>query len=152
MSNLSFESAARWTERRKGVAECDQTAQPLEFSAPQEFQGEAGYWTPEHLLLGAVASCFVTTFRAIAELSRFEAAALEVSALGAVLKSAEGFEFGEITLRPVLTIREPGQRERALRLLEKTEQLCLISRALKAPVHLKARVDVAAGTRPALVG
>ena len=37
-----------------------------------------GRWTPEDLLLCAVASCYTTTFRAVAESSKFEYKDLQV--------------------------------------------------------------------------
>jgi peroxiredoxin-like protein len=137
------ESAARWTEGHRGLVECDQTSVPLEFSAPVQFQGDPGYWTPEHLLLAAVASCFITTFRVLSKLSRFEFTALEVSVRGTVEKGIDGYQFGMIIIRPVLTINQQPLRERGLRLLEKAEQACMISRSLKPPVQMKAQVEVA---------
>ena len=76
------------------------------FTAPPQFQGEAGFWTPEHYLLAAVAACFVTTFRAIAEISKFEPAGLEISVEGVIEKAEGGFQFTRMSLRPVLTAAE----------------------------------------------
>lgn len=137
------ESGARWTQRRRGIVECDQTDSAIEFSAPAEFQGDAGYWTPEHLLLSAVAACFVTTFRAIADLSKFEFISLEVSASGTLGNVDGTLQFQEVILRPLLTIAREAQHDRALRLLEKTEHGCLISRSLKPKVTLKPLIEVA---------
>lgn len=142
MADYIYESAARWTERRRGLVECDQSSAALEFSAPTEFQGDAGFWTPEHLLLGAIASCFVTTFRAIAELSKFAFISLEVSAQGTLAKAGTGFEFDQITLRPILTLTDDAHSERGIRLLEKAEHACLIARSLKTPVTLKPHVEL----------
>jgi peroxiredoxin-like protein len=151
MSNISsdatYESAARWTQRRRGLVECDQPVAAIEFSAPAEFQGDAGYWTPEHFLLNAVAACFVTTFRAIAELSRFEFVSLEVAARGTLGNNDGTLRFADIVLRPLLSIADEGQRERALRLLEKAERNCLISHSLSA-----APAEIAAPAKTAVVG
>lgn len=45
--------------------------------------------------MAAAASCFVTTFRAIAEFSKFEAAALEISVEGVVEKGDEKRDSGD---------------------------------------------------------
>jgi organic hydroperoxide reductase OsmC/OhrA len=118
----------------------------LPFTAPPQFQGEPGFWTPEHFFLAAIASCFITTFRAIAGLSRLEAAALELSVEGVVGKAEGGLQFTELLLHPVLTIEREEDSERALRLLEKAERSCLISRSIKCPVLVQpeARVGSAA--------
>ena len=141
-SGYSFQASAHWAAGRRGTVAADPAAMPIEFSAPPEFRGEAGYWTPEHFLLAAVASCFVTTFRAIAELSKFDPVHLEVSAEGAVEKGEGGFAFTQVVLKPELTIHQESDRQRAMRLLEKAERSCLISRSLKAAVCLEAQVLV----------
>lgn len=138
-----YRTTARWTGRRNGIVESESPAQPIEFSAPREFLGEAGRWTPEHFLLAAVSACFITTFRAIAELSKFYPETLEVSVKGTVEKAEEGYRFTHIVLKPVLTVSAEAERERASRLLEKAERSCLVSRSLKSDVRLEADVRVA---------
>ena len=39
---------------------------------PAEFGGPGDQWSPETLLVGAVANCFVLTFRAIARASKLD--------------------------------------------------------------------------------
>jgi organic hydroperoxide reductase OsmC/OhrA len=55
---------------RKGIVQAEGVLPSVSFSAPPEFLGEPGFWTPEHFLVASVASCFVSTFSAIAEKSR----------------------------------------------------------------------------------
>jgi peroxiredoxin-like protein len=115
----------------------------MEFSAPPEFRGEAGFWSPEHFLMAAVASCFITTFHAIAEISRFDFESLNISAEGVVEKGQEGYAFTHIVLRPHLTIRKEADRQRAARLLEKTERSCLVSHSLKSEVRMEPMIEIA---------
>lgn len=145
-------STARWTKGRNGIAAADSVEQTIDFSAPVEFQGRSGKWTPEHSLMAAVAGCFVTTFAAIAEFSKFDLASLDVSATGTLEKVEHGFRFTKIVLRPVLVITREEDRERALRLIEKAERSCLVSRSLRSEVTLEPSVEVrgvAGGTRDA---
>src|SRR5436190_13134852 len=99
-------------------------------AAPHQFGGLERRWTPEDLLLGAIASCFTTTFRALSEYSRFEYADLEVEVEGTIRKVESGYSFIGIAMSPKLTIANEEGRELALQLLHKAEQLCLVSRAL----------------------
>ena len=78
-TSYSFESSARWTGGQQGVVAGHEVKPSINFSAPPEFHGQAGVWTPEHFFTSAVATCFITTFQAIAAYSKFEAHALEVS-------------------------------------------------------------------------
>lgn len=147
-TSYSFTSSARWTGDRHGVVEGYEVDPPINFSAPPEFQGQAGVWTPEHFFTSAVATCFITTFQAIAAWSKFEPHALEVSAEGQVEKAEGGFRFTRITVRPILTITTESDRERALRLLEKAESACLISRSLQSQIVLDPRVVLVPAAAP----
>ncbi len=137
-----YVSKAIWTKGRNGTAGAQGAEQTIDFSAPVEFQGRAGEWTPEHFLMAAVAGCFVTTFAAIAEFSKFDFMSLEVAATGTLEKVERGFQFTKITLRPVLAVTREEDRERALRLIEKTERSCLVSRSLRSEVTIEPAVDV----------
>jgi organic hydroperoxide reductase OsmC/OhrA len=82
------------------------------------------------LLLCAIASCFTTTFRVLAEYAQWEYADLEVEATGKVDKADSGYRFSHVVLRPHLKVRTEPDRARGLDLLRKAENLCLVSRAL----------------------
>lgn len=141
-SDYEYRSTARWTRDRRGVVDAEEIDPAIDFSAPPEFQGQAGLWTPEHFLVSAVAACFVTTFLAIAEFSKFEPRSLEVVAEGTVEKAEGHFRFTRVIVRPVLTIENEGQRERALRLLEKAERSCLVSQSLHSQIVLEPMITV----------
>jgi peroxiredoxin-like protein len=127
---------------RNGVVHAEGVLSCISFSAPPEFLGEPGRWTPEHFLVAAVASCFVSTFSGIAEKSRLEFASFNLDAEG-LLGSADGiWRFTEIKLRPVVTVLKEEDRDRAIRLLEKAEKSCLIARSLQFKVTLVPAVKV----------
>jgi organic hydroperoxide reductase OsmC/OhrA len=90
----------------------------------------------------ALASCFTTTFHAIAGSSKFEYTDLAVEAEGTVGKTDNGYCFSEIVIRPSLTIPNEEQREWAISLLDKAKALCLVSRALATTQKFEARVDI----------
>jgi peroxiredoxin-like protein len=139
-TSYNFESSARWTGGQQGVVAGHEVKPLINFSAPPEFHGQAGIWTPEHFFTSAIATCFVTTFQAIAAHSKFEAHALEVSVEGQVEKTEGGFRFTRVTIRPLLAINSESDRERGLRLLEKAEKACLVSRSLSSEIILEPKV------------
>ena len=121
---------------RNGVVQAEGVLSSISFSAPPEFLGEPGRWTPEHFLVAAVASCFVSTFSGIAERSCLGFASFKLDAEG-VLSNEEGiWRFTEIKLRPVVTILKEENRDKVLRLLEKAEKSCLIARSLQCKIVL----------------
>ena len=137
-----YEIIGRWTGGRGGTLESHTLSHVLEFSPPPEFQGRVGFWTPEHFLVGAVASCFISTFSAIAEMSKLEFVSLRLEAKGILEKEESGYRFTEVILYPELTIARHEDRERAQRLIEKAERGCLIARSLSSKVTAVPTINV----------
>jgi peroxiredoxin-like protein len=143
MPDYRYYTNAVWTQGRQGTVSAEGIAEPIRFSAPPEFMGEAGTWTPEHFFAAAIASCFVTTFKAIAEFSKFEFLSLDVDVKAILQKELGGYSFTRVVIQPLLQITESSEKERALRLLEKAERACLISRSIKSQIELKPEILVA---------
>jgi len=138
-----YRVVAWWTSGQTGIAKSDSAPSAIHFSvSPKFLRGLEGRWTPEDLLLCAVASCYTTTFNAIAIHEQFEYTDLGVEAEAIVSKADPGYSFSEIVIRPTLTIPQDDGRERALDLLGKANALCLVSRALATPQTFEARVEV----------
>jgi organic hydroperoxide reductase OsmC/OhrA len=137
-----YETHLYWKGRRRGLLEVSELP-PVTTSAPPEFQGEPGFWTPEHLLVAALESCLMTTFLAIAEKSKLDVVSYRSSAL-AKLESVEGvgLAFTRILVRPIVKLRNEQDREKARRILDKAERSCLVSRALGVPIHYDASIAV----------
>lgn len=139
----SYHASAQFHQHDRSFVELEHGAPRIvHFSAPPEFGGEPGAWTPEHFLLAAVASCFIETFKAVARASKLEFQGIEVSADGLVEKDAGGFRFTQITLRATLIIYAEEARAQGLRLLEKAEHVCLVARSLSASIALESKVLV----------
>lgn len=136
-----YRVVAWWSSGRTGLAKSDSAPNAIHFTAPPEFGGLEGRWTPEDLLLSAVASCYTTTFHALADYSKLEYADLEVEVEGVIRKTDSGYAFTEILIRPNLTISSDGEQTRALRLLQKAKTACLVSRALAVEQKFEPRVQ-----------
>jgi len=141
---FTYRTTAHWTMHKRGIVEAESIPRTINFSAPPEFGGEPGLWTPEHLLLSAVSTCFVATFRAVAEASKLEFQGLEVNVEGAIEKQEGGYRFTTVTVRPTVTIHHEEDRERTGRLLEKAERICLIARSILATIVLEVKIVVEA--------
>ena len=137
-----YRVVAWWTSGQTGIAKSDSAPNAIHFTAPLQFGGVEGRWTPEDLLMTALASCFTTTFHAIAAYSKFEYTDLAVEAEGTVSKTDTGYGFNEIVIRPNLTIASEENRQRAIVLLYKAKGLCLVSRALATPQKFEIQVEI----------
>lgn len=110
---------------------------------PAEFGGPGNQWSPETLLVGAIADCFILTFRAVARASKLEWTRLECSAEGVLERVERVTRFTTVTVRATLTVPAGTDSEKAERLLEKSEEACLITRSMLAESHLEAEIIVA---------
>ena len=109
--------------------------------APAEFDGPGDVWSPETMLVGAVANCFILTFRAVARASKFEWTNLTCHVVGVLDRVERVTQFSEIHLTVTLVVAAGTDVEKAQRLLEKAEQNCLITNSLKGKVHMETDVQ-----------
>jgi peroxiredoxin-like protein len=140
--SYSYRTTAYWILARRGIVSAESVPQAIEFSAPPEFGGEAEMWSPETFFLAAVASCYISTFRAISEYSKFDSVALDVTVDGTLTKEQGGFRFTEVTIHPVLTVANEEETDKGLKILLKSEAACLISRSLNSRVSIEPIVQV----------
>jgi peroxiredoxin-like protein len=115
----------------------------LRSAPPLDYDGPGDAWSPEHLLLAAVETCFLFTLRAVAKVSHIEFVALDLSSEGTVDRQDGVTRFTEIVLRPRLTITAGIDRDRALWVLQKSEKTCLVSASLSTPVRLEPELEKA---------
>ncbi len=116
----------------------------LETAGPPQFGGPGDVWSPETLLVGAVADCFVLSFRAIAQKAKLDWLTLECTAEGE-LDKLDGFnQFTGFTVRATLTIPDVQFVKKAGVILEKAEKYCLITNSMKAGSQLEAEVKIVA--------
>ena len=147
MDTHHYKVDINWERDRKGLISSPVLQSTIEVATPPEFsKGMAGIWSPEHLLVGAVNSCLMTTFLAISENSAFSFVNFESKADGKLEKVEGKFMISEIVLTPTVTIHDEKDREKAIRILEKSEAACLISNSIKSKIifHPQIRVPGAA--------
>lgn len=134
-----------WKEGRIGTLSSPELEDKIEVATPPQFDGGVeGIWSPEHLFVSSVSSCFMTTFVAIAGYSKLKFENLEVKATGKLDKEDGKFVVSEITLQPELTIADEQFADKAKRIMEKAEQACLITRSIKTKIHFKPKVTIGA--------
>ena len=138
-----YEVKVNWETDRKGLMTSPVLNENIEVATPPEFpKGMPGIWSPEHLLVAAVDSCLMTTFLSIAENSKFEFVNFESNADGKLEKVEGKFMISEILLSPVVTIHNETDREKALRILDKSEAACLISNSVKSKIVFRPEIKV----------
>jgi len=139
-----------YTSDRKGTMcspeltnKATNTTNCIEVATPPEFpKGMPHIWTPEHLFTAAVSSCLMTTFLAIAENSKLEFISFSCESKGILDKVDGKFVMSEIILLPKLIIADQAQHDRALRIVEKAEKVCLISNSINSKISMDVTITV----------
>lgn len=111
----------------------------LETNAPPEFGGPEGFWSPETMLTGSVANCFILTFRAISRKAGLAWKNLDVNVEGTLEKTPEGLRFTRFLIKAALSVNEMDAGT-AHPLLETAKQHCLVTASLNATVELEAEI------------
>jgi peroxiredoxin-like protein len=114
----------------------------LSIAPPAQFGGPGDQWSPEDLFMASLASCFILSFRAIARASDLSWLSLTCDAQGILDKLEGKTQFTKIDIKAKLVIAATQSSEKAVRLLNKAEQSCLVSNSLKSESHLECEVIV----------
>ncbi len=139
----TYPFSIRWLGEKRGLASAPGGLPDMEVASPPEFGGPGGRWTPEHLFVASATSCWLTTFLAIAELSKLEFVAVEVAGEGFLERGDDRrFSITRIVLRPRVTVRREEDRDRALRIVRKAEESCLVARSMRTAIALEPVVSV----------
>ena len=115
----------------------------LQSASPAEFDGPGDRWSPETLLVGAVADCFILTFRAIAKASRLFWISLDCDVTGTLDRVDRVMQFTRFDIAAHLVVAAGEDTDRARQALEKAERNCLISSSLRGSIVLDAMVEIA---------
>jgi len=141
-----------WREDRKGMMCSPELAEGnshsancIEVATPPEFpKGIPNIWSPEHLFTASVSSCLMTTFLAIAENSKLEFSGFSCKSKGILEREDGKFAMTEVILEPTVTIKDEKDRDRAERILQKSEAACLISNSIKSKITMEVTIKVEA--------
>ena len=113
---------------------------PIASAPPAEFDGPGDRWSPESLLVAAVADCFLLSFRAVARASKLDWTSLEARVEGKLDRVDGRSFFTEFVVHATLRVPSGTDQDRATKLMEKAEHVCLISNSLVAQRRLDSTV------------
>ena len=109
---------------------------------PAEFGGPGDQWSPESLLVAAVADCFVLSFRAIARASKLDWTSLSCNVIGTLDRVERKPQFTAFEVTAELVVPAGTDEAKTQRILQKSEDACLITNSLIADSHLVATVSI----------
>jgi peroxiredoxin-like protein len=134
-----------WSKDRMGTLSSPDVDTTITVATPPEFpKGMPNIWSPEHLFTAAVNSCLMTTFLSIAERARLDFIAFDAHASGKLAMVDGKYMMTEVTLSPEVTIANESDRDKAMMVLHKAEENCLISYSIKSTIVFEPKVRVVA--------
>ena len=137
-----FDVQLNWLCEKKGILTANNVSGSIHVATPQEFGGEGKSWSPEHLFLSSISSCFMTTYLAFAQRLHFEISHFDCSIIGHAEIMEGKYKFTHIDLYPKVYIADESVRDKATLAMEKTYKYCLISNSVNAAIYYHSEIQV----------
>ncbi len=138
---FTYKTSTTWTQGRSGKLASDGKPS-LCFSAPPEFKGEAGLWTPEHMFVACVEMCHMSTFIAFAAKRNLPIVSYQSHANG-VLEFVEGdYRFTRIVIFPTIVVSSSSAEEEVQLTLRDAEKHCLVTNSIASIVEVNPTIIV----------
>ncbi|HYT55743.1 MAG TPA: OsmC family protein [Verrucomicrobiae bacterium] len=135
-----YETEIDWTKEKEGQIK-GPTLPAVNVGAPPEFKGRQGQWTPEHLFVASLNTCFMLTLLAIAENSKLPLVSFCSAAKGKLEKvPGAGYQITEVIIKPRVVIASVEDLERIPRVLEKAKENCFVSNSIKSAIKIEPEI------------
>jgi peroxiredoxin-like protein len=141
MEPHSYNVSLQWKEMKKGLLQVPNVAIEVPVATPLPFTGGVdNEWSPEHLFIASVSSCFMTTFIAIAENSKLYYESFNCDAKGVLAIEDGKYKITHVYLYPNVALSDESKNELAIKVLEKSKKACLISNSINSEVIVESNI------------
>jgi len=139
---IIFTTELYWAGDKVGIVSSP-SLKSFSVSNPPEFGGPEGEWSPEHLFLSSITSCFMSTYLAFVNKMKIENTGFECTATGQVEIVDGKYKFTYIHIYPKAFVGNDADVEKAKVAMEKTKKYCLISNSVNAEIVQHPEVAIA---------
>ncbi len=140
--SFTYATSLVWEQDAQGILSAPGKPD-IRVSAPPDFRGPEGNWTPENLFVAAVETCLMLTFVALARSRKLEFVAYKSSAEGLLEPVYGKHVISKVKVRPVITVKSQDDVAKAKEIVGRMEPNCFISQSIDSEVTLEAEVKVA---------
>ena len=140
MTQHHFHLQANWPGGRNSSGYIDAGELKTKISIPPEMDGPGIGTNPDEMLLGAAATCYVITLAAMIERASLPLNEISLTSEGIVDVTYGVSTYKKIIHRPYIvlnTTATDNNYKKLSELIEKADQSCMISRALKGNVTIE---------------
>ncbi len=139
MKPFTYKTTILWTGEKKGRVSSSNKIS-FDIATPPEFNGHAGFWGPEELLVASVNSCVMTTFLYFADKKGLELCGYHSKAEGVIEMIRNRYVFSAIRIEPKIVVQSESSTEDAKKLMELAHKYCLVSNTLKCDVKITPKI------------
>jgi len=139
---IIFTTDLHWSGDKLGIVSSSSLKSFLVSTSP-EFGGPDGEWSPEHLFLSSITSCFMSTYLVFVNKMKIENTGFECTATGQVDIVDGKYKFTYIHIYPKAFVGNDADVERAKVAMEKAKKYCLISNSVNAEIIQHPEVVIA---------
>ncbi len=137
----TFDVALQWDKISQSGVIRTGNRMPVLFAAPPEFNGTDTVWSPEHLLVASISSCYLTTFNYFAQLLRVELKDIRVRGEVEIEKvSGGGFWAKAYRIYPEIEFPNTPGPHVIDNLLSKAKRYCIVSNSVKGEVIVEPQI------------
>lgn len=138
---FKYECEVWWDDDRRG--HLGAAGLPtLSITAPPEFKGQPGAWTPEHFFVASINSCYWLTYVGIAEKKGLRLADFVSRGIGLLEFRDGGYVFTKVELFPEIEIASQVDLMLAEQLARQAEQGCLVARSVNCDVQVHPTISI----------
>lgn len=110
----------------------------IEASSDPAFLGDKTKYNPEELLVASLSSCHMLWYLHLCAQSGIIVVDYTDTATGIMIETSNGGgKFQEVTLNPIVTVKEESMKEVAQSLHQKAKKFCFIANSINFPVYHK---------------
>ncbi|CAM3145354.1 SACOL1771 family peroxiredoxin [Filibacter tadaridae] len=140
MAEHLFHLKASWPGLRNDVGTIAVGNLKTEVSVPVELSGPGVGANPEDMIIGAASTCYIITLAAMMDRSKLEKEDLTMDSIGVVDVTNGITTFKKIIHKPHIVLKSDATEKDealALKLADKAEVSCMVTRALKGNVSVE---------------
>jgi len=140
-----FYMSLAWPGGRNAVGELCAERLQTKISIPTEMDGPGVGTNPDEMLLGAAATCYLITLASLLEQSKVAVEQLSMTSDGTVDVINGVYTYKKIVHKPVIQLSVASSerdQKMTLRLAQKAETTCMISKALQGNVEITLEVTL----------
>ncbi|MBN2620461.1 tRNA (N6-threonylcarbamoyladenosine(37)-N6)-methyltransferase TrmO [candidate division WOR-3 bacterium] len=131
----SFSVTSQWHLTQPSLLK-GENKEPIIVGCPIEFGGTTSNWSPEHLFVGSINVCIMTTFFWLLSRTDVQIEAYESTSVGRASLTRTGFRFTHVTVEPRIQINDETQRASVLTLLHDAAKQCMVTNSLICQVSV----------------